>query len=356
MRDLELANRIVVSPMCQYSADQGCATDWHLMHLGQLAVAGPGLVIFEMTGIEPRARITPRCLGLWSDANETALARVIAFCRRHGAAKIGIQIAHAGRKASCRPPWEGGSALPLAQGGWETVGPSPIAAGPDLPAPRALAADEIEGLIESFAASARRAARIGFDLAELHSAHGYLLHQFLSPLSNRREDRWGGDRERRMRFPLAVFDAVRAAWPANRPLGVRVSACDWIDGGWTADDTVAYARALAQRGCDFMDVSSGGLDLARQRIPAQPGFQVPFAERVRREAQLPTMAVGLISEPFQAQAIIDEERADLVALARGLLDDPHWCWHAARALGAEATYPAQYLRCRPDVWRPVAPK
>jgi len=352
LRGLRLANRIVVSPMCQYSATDGRAGDWHLAHLGQLAMSGAGLVMVEMTNVEPRGRISPGCLGLWDDATEEALARVVAFCRDHGAAHLGIQIAHAGRKASSRKPWDGPGAVPLAAGGWQTVAPSALAAGDGIPPPRALEAHEVEGLVESFAAAARRAARIGFDLVELHAAHGYLLHQFLSPLSNQRDDRWGGTLENRLRFPLAVFDAVRAVWPEDRPLGVRVSATDWVDGGWDVDDTVTLARELGEAGCDFIDVSSGGLS-EHQRIAAGPGFQVPFAERVRREAGLPTVAVGLITEARQAEEIVASGRADLVALARGMLDDPRWAWHAAAELGADAAYPPQYLRCRPDAWRPA---
>jgi len=352
LRGLELANRVVVSPMCQYSAEDGRAGDWHLAHLGQLAVSGPGLVILEATAVEPRGRITPRCLGLWDETCEAALARVVRFCREHGQARLGIQLAHAGRKASTHPPWLGQGAVPEGQGGWQTVAPSALAAGQGMPLPQALSGAQIEALIEAFAAAARRAARAGFDLVEIHAAHGYLLHEFLSPLSNHREDQWGGSLENRMRLPLAVFEAVRAEWPSERPLGVRVSATDWVAGGWDLEQTVALARALAERGCDFLDCSSGGLSEA-QEIPLGPGYQVPFAERVRRETGMATIAVGLISEPRQAEAILAGGRADLVALARGMLDDPRWTWHAAAALGAEVAYPGPYLRCRPEVWPPA---
>lgn len=332
--------------MCQYSARDGCASDWHLMHLGQFAVAGVGLLTVEMTNVEARGRISPYCMGLYSDANEQALQRVVDFCRKYGRAKLGIQLAHAGRKASTRPPWQGRDPLTIDNGGWQTVAPSAIAASPDAAVPKALERDEIRSLSEAFAGAARRAARIGFDAVELHGAHGYLLHEFLSPLSNERDDEYGGSLENRMRFPLEVFDAVRAAWPADRPLGMRVSATDWVDGGWTLDDTVTLARELKTRGCDWLDVSSGGM-APPESIPVGPGYQVPFAERVRKETGMVTIAVGLITEPHQAEEIIASGKADMVALARGMLYDPHWAWHAATALGAEASYPNQYLRCRP---------
>ncbi len=316
------------------------------MHLGQFAVAGVGLLMVEMTNVEARGRISPYCMGLYSDANEQALGRVVEFCRKHGNAKLAIQLAHAGRKASTRPPWEGRGPLTPDNGGWKTVAPSAIAASEDATVPRALERDEIRLLIEAFASAARRADRIGFDAIELHGAHGYLLHEFLSPLSNQRVDEYGGSLENRMRFPLEVFEGVRAVWPANKPVGIRVSATDWVDGGWTLDDTVVFAHALKARGCDWIDVSSGGM-APPESIPVGPGYQVPFAERVKVETGVATIAVGLITEPHQAEEIIASGKADMVALARGMLYDPHWAWHAATALGAEATYPNQYLRCRP---------
>ncbi len=346
LRELKLENRIMVSPMCQYSGSDGCASDWHLMHLGQFAVAGVGLLTVEMTNVEARGRISPRCLGLYSDANEQALQRVVDFCRQYGSAKLAIQLAHAGRKASTRPPWEGRDPLTIDTGGWQTVAPSAIAASADAAVPKALERDEIRSLVEAFASAARRAARIGFDAVELHGAHGYLLHEFLSPLSNRRDDEYGGSLENRMRFPLEVFDAVRAVWPPDKPVGMRVSATDWIDGGWTLEDTVSLAHELKARGCDWIDVSSGGM-APPDSIPVGPGYQVPFAERVRAATGMVTIAVGLITEPQQAEDIIASGKADIVALARGMLYDPHWAWHAAAALGAEAPYPNQYLRCRP---------
>jgi 2,4-dienoyl-CoA reductase-like NADH-dependent reductase (Old Yellow Enzyme family) len=346
LRRLTLANRIVVSPMCQYSAVEGAATDWHLIHLGQLALGGAGLVIVEATAVEPRGRITPGCLGLWDETTETAIGRIIGAIRGHSRSALGIQLAHAGRKGSSREPWNGGTLIPSAEGGWEPVGPSAIAITSDEPPPRALGRSELPALVEAFAASARRAARLGFDAVELHCAHGYLLHEFLSPLANRRADEYGGSRANRMRLPLAVFDAVRAAWPADRPLGVRVSATDWVEGGWCLDDTIAFAHELKARGCDWIDCSSGGVSPG-QKIPLGPGYQVPFAERVRAEVGIATMAVGLVTEAHQAEDIVASGKADMVALARGMLWNPRWAWHAAAALGAEVDAPRQYWRAPP---------
>ncbi|MDX1430933.1 MAG: NADH:flavin oxidoreductase/NADH oxidase [Gammaproteobacteria bacterium] len=346
LRGLHLRNRIVISPMCQYSASDGCAGDWHLMHLGQFSLSGSGLLFVEMTNVEARGRISPYCLGLYDDANERALARVMEFCRRYGNTPIGIQLAHAGRKASTLPPWEGRKRLLPENGGWVPVAPSAISGGGGDPPPAALGAQEIDALVEAFATSAARAERVGFAAIELHAAHGYLLHQFLSPLSNRRDDDYGGSLENRMRFPLAVFDAVRAAWPDDKPLGVRVSATDWIEDGWTLEDTIAFARELAARGCDWIDVSSGGL-APPDVIPTAPGYQVPFARAVRAATGLTTIAVGMITEPRQAEAIVGRGDADLVALARGMLHDPRWTWHAAEELGGDAPYPKQYERSRP---------
>jgi 2,4-dienoyl-CoA reductase-like NADH-dependent reductase (Old Yellow Enzyme family) len=300
----------------------------------------------EMTNVEARGRISPNCLGLYNDDNERALARVLAFCRRYGDVKIGIQLAHAGRKASTSPPWEGRKPLAPEEGGWSTVSASAIAASDRSPPPSALAGDEIAGLVDAFAAATRRARRIGFDAIELHGAHGYLLHQFLSPVCNQREDEYGGSLENRMRFPLEVYDAVRAEWPDDRPLGVRISATDYLDGGWRIEDSVAFGRCLAERGCDWIDVSSGGI-AEGETIPVGPGYQVPFAGQVRRQTGLTTMAVGLITKPRQAEDIVSSGQADMVALARGMLYDPRWAWHAAAELGAEVAYPNQYVRCQP---------
>ena len=349
LRDVTFNNRLVVAPMCQYIAEDGNANDWHLMHLGQMSMGAGGLVFTEATHVSPEGRITPKCLGLWSDDNERTLKRVVDFCKAHGVARMGIQLAHAGRKASNRTPLNGAGPLAANDGAWQTLGPSAVAYG-DWPAPRALDDDGLAMVKQQFVAATERSARIGFDTAQLHCAHGYLMHQFLSPLSNQRNDGYGGAIEGRMRFPLEVFEACRAAWPENLPLGVRVSASDWVDGGLTVDEIVEFAKALKEKGCDYVDVSSGGNDPG-QKITLGPGYQVPFAERVRQEAGIPVMAVGLITDPYQAEAIVGTGKADFVAIARGAMDNPRWAWHAARALGAETEYPPQYVRCRPDSWR-----
>ena len=360
MRGLDLENRVVVSPMCQYSAEDGSATDWHLMHLGNLALSGAGLLIIEATGVEPRGRITNGCLGLYCDANEAALARVISFCRQHGTARIGIQLGHAGRKASAQRPWEGRGPLLPEEGAWKAIAPSPISgssAGSGAttkqarvwPAPRMLDRAEMDTVKQAFVAAAQRSERLGIDLIELHMAHGYLLHSFLSPLSNQRNDEFGGSIENRMRFPIEVFDAVRAVWPQDKPLGVRISASDWVDDGWSIDDSVVFAQAMKDRGCDFLCASSGGVS-ERQKLELGPGYQVSFAERIRAETGMTTMAVGMILQPQHAESIVANGQADLVALARGLLYDPRWSWHAAHELGAEASYPRQYARSEPSLW------
>jgi 2,4-dienoyl-CoA reductase-like NADH-dependent reductase (Old Yellow Enzyme family) len=350
LRGLALSNRIVVSPMCQYSAVDGNATDWHLAHLGSLALSGAGLVFVEATAVSAEGRITLADLGLYSDDNERALGRAVSVMRAAGPAKLAIQLAHAGRKGSSRAPWEGGALLAREDGGWVPAAPSAVPHAEGEPAPHALTIAELTALRASFAGAARRAGRLGFDALELHCAHGYLLHEFLSPVANRRDDDYGGTTERRMRFPLEVFDAVRAAFPPERPVGVRVSATDWLEGiapeSWTLEDTVAFAHALKRRGCDWIDVSSGGIS-PRQKIALAPGYQVPFAEIVRTETGLPTIAVGLITEPRQAEAIIEGGRADLVALARGMLYDPRWPWHAAAVLGGTVAGPRQYWRGLP---------
>ncbi len=349
MRGLTFDNRVVVSPMCQYSAEDGCATDWHLMHLGQLAISGSGLLILEATAVEPRGRITPHCLGLYSDANEAAIRRVVEFCRRHGKAKLGIQLAHAGRKASSHRPADGRHALAEDEGAWETVAPSPLPSSARCPVPRMLDRAGMDEIRDAFVAGAARSERIGFDLIELHMAHGYLMHEFLSPLSNQRDDSYGGSRENRMRFPLEVFDAVRTAWPKEKPLGVRVSASDWVDGGWAIEDSVALAQALKDRGCDYICASSGGVSGA-QKIDLKPGYQADFAAAIKREADMPTMAVGMILSPEHADSLVAEGAADMIALARGMLYNPRWAWHAAEVLGADAAYPVQYERSRPAMW------
>ncbi len=350
---LELANRIVVAPMCQYSADDGCANDWHMMHLGMLANSGAALVIVEATHVERQGRITHGCMGLYSDDNELALGRVIAQCRRAGTAKFGIQIAHAGRKASSQRPWEGAKALAPGQDPWPTFAASPLPWGEGWHVPREATEADIERVREAFVSSAKRALRIGFDEIELHMAHGYLLHGFMSPLSNRRTDQYGGSFENRMRFPLAVTRAVRAAVPKSVPLGARITGSDWREGGLTPDDAVAIAKALKGEGLDFVCISSGGA-LADIRTPTEPGYNVAIAARVKKEAGIATRTVGMIVKPDQAEEIVAQGKADIVSMARAFLDDPHWGWHAAKALGAEVARPPQYQRVGPKLWAPAA--
>ncbi|AKU90782.1 NADH:flavin oxidoreductase/NADH oxidase [Vulgatibacter incomptus] len=344
---LELRNRIVIAPMCQYSADEGRATDWHVIHLGNLALSGAALLMLEATAVTPEGRISPDDLGLWSDETEEALARVIGAVRRHSDMPLGLQLAHAGRKASTRAPWEGGSQIRPGEGrGWQTVAPSPVPFAKGEHPPLALDAGGITAVRKSFAEAARRAAQIGFDALQIHAAHGYLLHEFLSPISNQRNDEYGGSLENRMRLPLEVFDAVRAAFPAERPVSVRVSATDWAEGGWDIEQTIAFAQALERRGCSAIHVSSGGLTPA-QRIPVGPSYQVPLARAVKAATSLPTVAVGLITDFEQAEAIIGTGDADFVALARTILYDPRWPWHAAAHFGATVKAPKQYLRSQP---------
>ena len=345
-RNLELRNRIMVSPMCQYSANGGSVSDWHQMHLGQFSISGAGLLIMEMTNVEARGRISPYCVGLYNDDNEKALKSVVEFCKRYGNVPIGVQLAHAGRKASTAPPWKGRKFLNPKEGGWQPVGPSAVAASDTAHVPEALTKTEIQDLVTAFADSALRAERIGFNAIELHAAHGYLLHQFLSPLSNLRTDKYGGSRSNRMRFPIEVFDAVRAVWPQNKPIGVRVSAVDGTIGGLTIEDTVTFTTELKTLGCDWIDVSSGGL-VQHQDIVARPGYQVHLSRAIRDQVGIATIAVGLITDPQQAEAIVAGGEADVVALARGMLYNPRWVWHAANQLGVEIEYPNQYQRCRP---------
>jgi 2,4-dienoyl-CoA reductase-like NADH-dependent reductase (Old Yellow Enzyme family) len=346
---LALENRIAVSPMCQYSATDGCATDWHLAHDGMLANSGAGLLVLEATHVERHGRITHGCLGLYSDACEAALERVVAYLRRHGTAKLGIQLAHSGRKGSSQRPWEGGQGLKPGEDPWETIAPSAIAFGNDWAAPREMNAEDFARVREAFVAASRRAVRLGFDAIELHGAHGYLIHEFLSPLSNKRSDAYGGSAEARMRFPREVAQAVRAMVPKGIALGARISCSDWLEGGLTAEDGVAFAKALKSDGFDYVDVSSGGIS-AEARNPATPGYNVPLAAKVKREAAIATRTVGLILTPQQAEEIIAQDKADMVALARGMLDDPRWGWRAARELGAEVPRAPQYARAAPKLW------
>jgi len=349
LRNLELSNRIIVAPMCQYSARDGSMTDWHLVHLGQFALGGAALVFVEAAGVEPAGRITPGCVGLYSDENEAAMRRVIEFYRGFGSARIGLQLAHAGRKGSTEVPWKGGAPLPADDPrAWQTESASAIPFAGPWPTPAELDDKGMARIKGAFADAARRALRLGFDVIEIHAAHGYLLHQFLSPLSNQRADAWGGDLAGRMRFPLEVFETVRTVCPRDFPVGVRVSATDWVEGGWDLPDTVAFVKELQARGCAFVDVSSGG-NSPQQKIAAGPGYQTGFAADIRRETGLTTIAVGKITEPFQAETIVAAGQADMVALARGMLYDPRWAWHAAEALEAEAAFPPQYQRAHPSL-------
>ncbi len=352
---VEFANRIVVSPMCQYSADDGCANDWHLMHLGMLANSGAALVMVEATHVQRHGRITHGCLGLYSDDNEAALGRVLGSARRAGSAKWGIQLAHAGRKGSALRPWEGGGALKVGGDPYETIAPSAIPFGDNWHTPREATEADMDGVREAFVASAKRALRLGFDVIELHMAHGYLLHEFTSPVSNKRTDQYGGSLENRLRFPLSVVKAVRAVVPKEVALGARITGSDWRPDGLTPDDGVAIAKAIKAAGLIYACVSSGGIT-ADTRNPATLGYNVPLAERVKKEAGLDARSVGLIVEPAQAEEIIAKGQADQVALARGFLDDPHWGWHAAKALGAEVSRPPQYARAAPKLWAPAAAK
>jgi 2,4-dienoyl-CoA reductase-like NADH-dependent reductase (Old Yellow Enzyme family) len=343
LRGLTLRNRIGVSPMCQYSSVDGFTNDWHLAHLGARAIGGAGLIITEATAVEARGRISPHDLGIWQDAHIDGLARVAAFVKSQGAVP-GIQLAHAGRKASTARPWDGGHTLDATHGGWDdVVGPSAAPFADGYVTPRALDVDELAGIVAAFASAARRADAAGFDLIEIHGAHGYLLHSFLSPLSNRRADAYGGGFAQRTRLMREVISAVRAVWPARKPLVLRISATDWIDGGWTPDESVMLAREAAALGVDLVDCSSGGAAPGAQ-IPVGPGYQVPFAERVRREAGVASAAVGMITTAAQADEIIRDGRADLVLIGRESLRDPHWPIHAARALGETMPTPPQYAR------------
>lgn len=353
-RGLTLDNRIAVSAMCQYAAEDGSANDWHLMHYGSLSMGAGGLLITEATHVSAEGRISPNCLGLYSDANEAAIKRFVDFCKTYGTAKLGIQIAHSGRKGSTRPPGAGGKPMAGTEGGWETVGPSPVGYA-DWPAPRALDDSGLARVKAEFVETTRQADRIGFDLAELHGGHGYLLHQFVSPLSNQRTDGYGGSLENRLRYPLEVFEACRAVWPEDKPFAVRFSATDWVDGGFTPEEAVVYASELRALGCDFIDVTTGGLD-PRQKIEVGPGYQVFLAEKVKKEAGIDTMAVGMIVTPEQADTIVASGQADMVALARGIMDNPRWAWHAAQALGETIGYPSQYARCAPEKWPGAALK
>ena len=345
----DLENRIVISPMCQYSAIHGDANDWHLVHLGSLAMSGASLLVLEATAVEEIGRITHGDLGLYNEENEAALHRVLGFCRKNGSAKLGIQLGHAGRKASAQVPWEGGRALGEGADPWETVSASAIPFAEDWHTPREATAEDIDRIVAAFAAAAERAVKLGFEVIELHGAHGYLLHQFLSPVSNQRTDEYGGSLENRMRFPLRVFEAVRAACPPDVAVGARITGSDWIEGGIDIEEAVTFASELKQRGCDYVDVTTGGIALSA-KIQIGPGYQVPFAAEIRRRVGIPVWSVGLIVTPEQAEEVIASGQADMIALARTVLDEPHWPWTAAQVLGGEVARPPQYQRAAPKFW------
>ena len=345
MRGLTLDNRIVLSPMCQYAAREGNASDWHVMHLGQYACANVGLVITEATGVEPKGRISPWCLGLYSDSNQEALSRVVRFVHDFGSAKFGVQLSHAGRKSSVPASFENRLPIPVERGGWTPLAPSEY---PDesYPLPQAMTLDMIDEVQQHFVQATRRAAEIGVDLIELHFAHGYLVSEFLSPFVNQRSDAYGGSRENRMRFGLEIFDKCRAVFPQDRPIGVRLSAIDWVEGGWSIADTCALAAELKARGCDYVCTSSGGI-VKEQKVVAGPGYQVPFAEAVRRETGITTMAVGQIWEPQQAEDVLQSGQADMIAIGRRLLANPHWAWMAAAHFRQPLKYPPRYKSVQP---------
>jgi 2,4-dienoyl-CoA reductase-like NADH-dependent reductase (Old Yellow Enzyme family) len=342
IRGVTFRNRIAVSPMCQYSSVDGFANNWHLVHLGSRAVGGAGIVFMEATAVEARGRISPQDQGIWKDEHVEFLTRIAAFLTGQGAA-AGIQLAHAGRKASTRPPWEGGGRVPESDGGWIPVAPSALPFQTDDPAPHELSRNEIRSIVDDFAMAARRSLRAGFQVVEIHAAHGYLAHEFLSPLSNQRTDEYGGSFQNRARFTLQVTEAVRDAWPRELPLFLRISATDWAPGGWTVDDSVALAKLAGGMGVDLIDCSSGGLTL-QQKIELGPGYQVPFAERIRREAGVMTGAVGMITTPEQCEEILASGKADIVLIAREFLRDPYFAGHASKKVGVEFRPPKQYLR------------
>ena len=344
LRSVTFRNRVFVSPMCQYSCVDGMPTDWHLVHLGSRAVGGAGLVMVEATAVSPEGRISPGDSGIWSDAHATAFAPIARFVREHGAVP-GIQLAHAGRKGSCAAPWQGGGPLDAAAGGWQPLAPSPLPFDTGHPVPRALTPDDLDAIEAQFCAAARRALAAGFQVIELHMAHGYLLHEFLSPLANHRDDSFGGSLENRLRFPLRVARAVRREWPEALPLFVRISATDWAAGGWDIEQSVELARQLKTVGADLIDCSSG-FAVPNEPVPFGPGFQVPFAARIRADVGIASGAVGCITDPAQAEQIVATGQADVVLLARQMLRDPYWPLHAAQALRADAPWPKQYVRAK----------
>jgi 2,4-dienoyl-CoA reductase-like NADH-dependent reductase (Old Yellow Enzyme family) len=347
LRDLTLPNRIMVAPMCQYSAGNGEANDWHFTHMNTMALSGAAMFCIEATHVEPIGRITPGCLGLYNDATEAALKPILASIRKHSKAAVAMQLAHAGRKGSSHQPWKGGQQIPASEGGWQTVAPSAEPHKEGEVAPLALDAAGMARITDAFVSAAKRAERLGIDALELHFAHGYLTHEFLSPIANKRTDQYGGSLQNRLRYPLEVFDAVRAAFPEHKPVGVKVSATDWVEGGWDLAQTIELAQELKKRGVDWIDASSGGVS-PLQKIPLSPGYQVPLAQGIKEATGLTTMGVGLITEAKQAEEILASGKADMVALARGMLYDPRWAWHAAAELGGQVDAPPQYWRSQPS--------
>ncbi|MGE5357578.1 MAG: NADH:flavin oxidoreductase/NADH oxidase [Bacteroidales bacterium] len=344
LREVTFRNRIFMSPMCQYSSENGMPTEWHLVHLGSRAVGGAGLVLQEATAVSQEGRISPDDMGIWSDEHAQRLSRITRFIKAEGAVP-GIQLAHAGRKASTAAPWKGGGPLALAEGGWEVIAPSAVAFASGYQAPRAMTDEDMDTVCDEFIAAARRSLHAGYEVVEIHAAHGYLLHQFLSPLSNRRQDEYGGSLENRLRFPLRVCEAVREVWPARFPVFVRISASDYVEGGWDLEQSVELARQLKPRGIDLIDCSSGG-GVPESRPPVGPGYQTPFAASIRRQVGMPTAAVGLVTEPYQAETILATGQADAVLLGRELLRDPYWPLHAAQRLRVEPRWPKQYERAK----------
>lgn len=351
MRGVELPNRVVVSPMCQYSALDGVPSDWHIIHLGSYSASGAGLIFIEATGVEAIGRISPGCTGLYTDEQETAFRKIIDGCKKYGTAKIGLQLAHAGRKASTGLAWEGGLPLSKKEGGWDTIGPSAIPFNKNWHKPKSMDRDDMDRVRASFVSATERARVLGVDVIELHMAHGYLLSEFLSPIANRRNDKYGGSIENRIRYPLEVFSAVRDVWPVEKALGVRISATDWDDRGWTPDDSVIFALSLKDLGCDFVTCSSGGNTAERPPVGnMEQGYQVPLAAKLRSEADIPTIAIGMIRDPKYAEAVVTSGKADLVAIARGFLYEPGWVHRAAKELGGSVSYPKQYTRAKPEFW------
>lgn len=349
LRGLTQSNRIVIGPMSQYSAVHGSANDWHMQHIGHLALSGAGLFMIEATAVAPEGRVSHGCLGLYSDENEAALKRVLDFCRGFSSMPFGIQLAHSGRKGSGHAPWEGRGTLQAGERPWPLVAPSPIPLTKDWAVPAELDRDGMARIKQAFVDSTLRSDRLGIELMEIHAAHGYLLHQFLSPLSNVRTDGYGGSLGNRMRFPLEVVEAVRAAWPTNKPLGVRISATDWVEGGFSPEEAVSVSAELKQIGCDYICVSTGGLD-PDARVPVAAGYQLSFARQIREEADIPTRAAGLVVDAAQAEEIVASGTSDAVVLARAFLDNPRWVWHAAETLGVQVPYPKQYERAHTSKW------